>query len=320
MSTISAGAGPSTTSRGLRPSPEPPTSLRSTRPRYGEKAAYGFLVVAAGVSILTTVGIVLSLLIPALQFFREVSVCRVPHRDLVDAAVPAEELRRAPAHHRNAVDDGHRAVGGDPDRARRGHLPVGVRLDAHPQDLQAHARAAGRCAVGGLRPLRRGLRRPGRAQRVARHRGRHVLRALRRARPRRDDHSHGRVAVGGRDVRGAEVAARGVLRPGCEPDAHGAAGRLPGRHLGHRRRDRARPEPGGRRDDDRRHGRRQPGQDGHQPAGGRSDDDRLHRLRRPRRQRAGLAGLLHALRGGPDPVRHHADHQPDQHPPRQPIP
>ena len=73
MSTIITGASPSTTSRGLRPSPEP-VSLRSSRRRYGEKFAYGFLVVAAGVSILTTVGIVLSLVIPALQFFREVSV------------------------------------------------------------------------------------------------------------------------------------------------------------------------------------------------------------------------------------------------------
>ncbi len=73
MTTVSAGAGPSTSSRGLRPSPEP-VSLRSTRPRYLEKLSYGFLVVAAAVSVLTTVGIVLSLLIPALQFFREVSV------------------------------------------------------------------------------------------------------------------------------------------------------------------------------------------------------------------------------------------------------
>ena len=71
MTTISAGAGPSTT--GGRP-PSPPTSLRSSRPRRGEKVAHGFLVIAAGVSILTTVGIVLSLLIPALQFFQEVSV------------------------------------------------------------------------------------------------------------------------------------------------------------------------------------------------------------------------------------------------------
>jgi phosphate transport system permease protein len=73
VSTISTAAGPSTTSRGLRPSPEP-VSLRSTRPRYGEKVAYGLLVTAAGVSILTTVGIVLSLVVPAVQFFREVSV------------------------------------------------------------------------------------------------------------------------------------------------------------------------------------------------------------------------------------------------------
>ena len=72
MSTLT-GAGPSTTSRGLHPSPEP-VSLRSSRRRYGEKFAYGFLVVAAGVSVLTTVGIVLSLVLPALQFFREVSV------------------------------------------------------------------------------------------------------------------------------------------------------------------------------------------------------------------------------------------------------
>jgi phosphate transport system permease protein len=74
VSTMSAGAGPSTTSGGLRPSPPPPTSLRSTRPRYGEKAALAFLVAAAAVSIITTIGIVLSLLIPALEFFRQVSV------------------------------------------------------------------------------------------------------------------------------------------------------------------------------------------------------------------------------------------------------
>jgi phosphate transport system permease protein len=36
----------------------------------------GFLVVAAGVSILTTIGIVVSLLLPAIQFFREVSIIK----------------------------------------------------------------------------------------------------------------------------------------------------------------------------------------------------------------------------------------------------
>ena len=54
MTTISAGAGPSTTG-GLRPSP--PTSLRSSRPRRGEKVAHGFLVIAAGVLIAFAVGV-----------------------------------------------------------------------------------------------------------------------------------------------------------------------------------------------------------------------------------------------------------------------
>ena len=73
MSTISAGAGPPPPPGGLRPAPGP-RSRRGARPPNGEKAAYAFLVVAAGVSILTTVGIVLSLVVPAVQFFREVSV------------------------------------------------------------------------------------------------------------------------------------------------------------------------------------------------------------------------------------------------------
>lgn len=73
MSSTTAGAGPSTTSGGLRPSPEP-ISLKSSSPRRGEKAAYALLVIAAGVSVLTTVGIVVSLALPAVQFFREVGI------------------------------------------------------------------------------------------------------------------------------------------------------------------------------------------------------------------------------------------------------
>lgn len=73
MSSTTTGAGPSTTSGGLRPSSQP-ISLKSSSPRLAEKAAYGFLVVAAGVSVLTTVGIVVSLALPAVQFFREVGV------------------------------------------------------------------------------------------------------------------------------------------------------------------------------------------------------------------------------------------------------
>ena len=49
-------------------------SLRRSRPRYGEKVAYGLLVAAAAVSIATTIGIIWSLLIPTIEFFQEVPV------------------------------------------------------------------------------------------------------------------------------------------------------------------------------------------------------------------------------------------------------
>ena len=47
-------------------------SLRQSRPRYGEKLIRALLAVAALVSIITTFGIVLSLLIPSIEFFSEV--------------------------------------------------------------------------------------------------------------------------------------------------------------------------------------------------------------------------------------------------------
>lgn len=51
-----------------------PRSLRQRSPRRGEQLVKAFLVGAATLSVLVTVGIVLSLLLPALSFFREVSV------------------------------------------------------------------------------------------------------------------------------------------------------------------------------------------------------------------------------------------------------
>lgn len=67
MTSTTVGAGPSAPG-GLRP------SLRSSKPRYGEKAILLFLVVAAAASVATTVGIVLSLIFPTIAFFREVSI------------------------------------------------------------------------------------------------------------------------------------------------------------------------------------------------------------------------------------------------------
>ncbi|MGN9839234.1 phosphate ABC transporter permease subunit PstC [Nonomuraea sp. H19] len=53
--------------------PGTPQSLARSRPRYGEMAIKAILMVAALVSIATTVGIVLSLLGPTVKFFGEVS-------------------------------------------------------------------------------------------------------------------------------------------------------------------------------------------------------------------------------------------------------
>jgi phosphate transport system permease protein len=48
--------------------------LQDARPRYGEKAIKGFLAACAVLSIATTTAIVISLMVPALDFFREVPV------------------------------------------------------------------------------------------------------------------------------------------------------------------------------------------------------------------------------------------------------
>lgn len=75
MSRSKPTAGPSRRG-GLQSAASAPVSLVSSSPRYGEKAAKTLLVLAAGVSIATTVAIVLALLFPAIEFFREVSVWR----------------------------------------------------------------------------------------------------------------------------------------------------------------------------------------------------------------------------------------------------
>ncbi len=49
-------------------------SLRRPRPRYGEAAIRVLLIAAAAISILTTVGIIWSLVLPAIDFFKEVPV------------------------------------------------------------------------------------------------------------------------------------------------------------------------------------------------------------------------------------------------------
>jgi phosphate transport system permease protein len=48
--------------------------LQAASPRYGEKAIKAFLAACAGLSIVTTTAIVISLLLPAVDFFREVGL------------------------------------------------------------------------------------------------------------------------------------------------------------------------------------------------------------------------------------------------------
>ena len=51
-----------------------PSSLRPSSPRYGERAIKTALMLAAALTIVTTVGIVISLLVPAAEFFAQVSI------------------------------------------------------------------------------------------------------------------------------------------------------------------------------------------------------------------------------------------------------
>jgi phosphate transport system permease protein len=50
------------------------TSLQQTKPHYGEKIIRGSLFIAAVISVLTTFGILISLLIPSIEFFLEVPI------------------------------------------------------------------------------------------------------------------------------------------------------------------------------------------------------------------------------------------------------
>jgi phosphate transport system permease protein len=65
-------AGPTTTDRRS----DPPVTLTASSKRWGERAIYGWLFLCAALSVLVTIGIVFSLLEPALLFFREVSLGR----------------------------------------------------------------------------------------------------------------------------------------------------------------------------------------------------------------------------------------------------
>jgi phosphate ABC transporter permease protein PstC len=59
---------------GSRPQRTPASGLRPSRPRYGERVIKLLLAGAAGLSVVTTIGIVAALLFPAIEFFTQVSI------------------------------------------------------------------------------------------------------------------------------------------------------------------------------------------------------------------------------------------------------
>ena len=74
--TVTSGRPPSARRGGPGASPGTPDvpSLQRAKGRHGEKVAYGALVTSAGLTVAVTIGIFVSLLLPALNFFSEVGV------------------------------------------------------------------------------------------------------------------------------------------------------------------------------------------------------------------------------------------------------
>ncbi len=70
MTTVTSTGGPATTPD----RPTPATSMFAGRPRYGELVIRLLLRLAAGVTIVTTIGILVALTIPSIGFFAEISV------------------------------------------------------------------------------------------------------------------------------------------------------------------------------------------------------------------------------------------------------
>ena len=234
------------------------------------------------VSVVTTVGIVIALLVPALEFFGEVNPARLPVRHQLGAALLARALRRAPARGGHAARDRLRLPGRAAARPRRRDLPGRVLVAPRARRDQAAARDPGRHPDGRLRLLRAHDRDAAAARPRPRRRG--LQRALGRPRDGRDAAADGRLAVGGRDGRRAAGAAPGRLRAGREPPPGLAAHRRAGGALGHRRVVRARDLARRRRDDDRDDRGRPPADAHARPAHRGRDADGVHRLDRRRRR------------------------------------
>ena len=103
------------------------TALPRRRIRWGEQVVHGVLFVAAAISVLTTVGIVLSLLLARARVLRRGQPGGLLHRNDLGAAVPRCALRRPSARRRHAHDLVLVVARRVPARGRCRHLPERVR-------------------------------------------------------------------------------------------------------------------------------------------------------------------------------------------------
>ena len=187
-----------------------PIALPRKRIRWGEQFVHLILFIAAAISVLTTLGIVVSLLLPAIDFFREVSPRGLLHGHDVGAALPRRAVRRRATrrrHVRDLVLVGARRV---PARRRRRHLPERVRPAQSDGLSEADPRDPRRDPDGRARVLRAHVRDavpPGH-----RRPGRDLQRAVGEHRARGHADPDRRNAVRGRDGRRATRPARRRLR------------------------------------------------------------------------------------------------------------
>ncbi|CAA9377380.1 MAG: Phosphate transport system permease protein PstC, partial [uncultured Nocardioides sp.] len=225
-------------------------------------------------------------------------------------------VRRAPA--RRGHPHGHRdrAARLRPPGARRGDVPLRVRLASSEEVPQAHRGAARRDPVGGVRVLRPHLRHAHRPSGPAGRAGELHQRTVGRPGAGRHGHPDHRLAVGGRTLRRPALAAAGFAGDGRQPHADDAAGRVPGRPVRHRRRHRAGHVAGDRGDDDRGARRRRPEEPQRRPSRGDADHDRLHRPDRRRGEPGRIDLVQHPVRSGHAALRDHAAGQRREHRPR----
>ena len=226
--------------------------------RLGEWFIRVILGLARSVSVVTTVGIVVSLLLPAIEFFSEISpIDFFTGTNWSPLFEPGPLRRPAARSRRRSSSRSGRCSSRSPcglgtaiflseyasPRARNILKPILEILAAIPTVVYGYF------ALTAVTPLLRVDRRP----------GRDLQRAGGRPRDRRDAHPDDRLALGGRDVRRAAGAAGRRLRAGRRPAAGLDPRRRSGGDLGDHRLVRARHLARGRRDDDRAHRRRAAG-------------------------------------------------------------